>query len=106
MYFNNETVYTTVKRAGWNQDNLNYNLNRETELPEETLEYDEELFRMSASLFSLSSFILVTLIFMLHFLWVALSDSAHLQGGPICNLFYVQESRWSEILNCTAKILK
>lgn len=75
MYFNNEIVYNTIKRAGWNQDNLNYNLNRETELPEETLEYYEELFRMSASLFSLSSFMLHTLIFMLHFLRVALSSS-------------------------------
>lgn len=76
MYFNNEIVYTSIKRAGWNQDNLNYNLNRETELPEETLEYAEELFRMSASLFSLSSFILHTSIFMLHFLRVALSSSS------------------------------
>lgn len=75
MYFNNEIVYTTIKRAGRNQDNLNYNLNRETELPEETLEYDEELFRMSTSVFSLSSFMLQTLIFMLHFLRVALSSS-------------------------------
>lgn len=47
---------------------------------------------MSVSLFIRSAFMLHTLIFMLHFLWVARSvhavcDSAHLLGGPIQNLF-------------------
>ena len=52
-----------------------------------------------------------TLIFMLHFLWVArsvyvLCDSTHLQGGPIWNLFQNKPaSVWSEIFAYTFEMV-
>lgn len=52
-----------------------------------------------------------TSIFMLHFLRVARSvyafrDSAHLQGGPIWNLFRNKPaSVWSEIFACTVQMI-
>jgi len=112
MHLTDVGVCITAYTAGLNPENLNLKLSIETELCKETLQWDsEELWRMSASMFSRSAFMSHTLIFMLHFLWVARSvyafcDSAHLQGGPIWNLFRNKPaSVWSEIFAYTFEMV-